>query len=184
MVTLEQREALDAEFAAFVADRSGCLVQLAEMLTGDPDQAADLVQSALERTYPRWRRTQEQDLADCVQRGIVDAHRSWWRLPRHRELPVDEFPDRTGLGDLADAQAQRALVGEALAKLTQRERSVLVLKFYADLSEASTAAELGISQGTVKSTVHRALAKLRTMAELADFLPGQGMGQGMLSVPN
>ncbi|MBC3840131.1 SigE family RNA polymerase sigma factor [Streptacidiphilus sp. 4-A2] len=160
------------EFSTFVARRSPQLARLAEQLTGDPHQADDLVQSALERAYPRWRRLQARDPAASVQRILVDEHRSSRRrVTANRELPVGRFPERAGPGDLADGQAQRSLLLGALGKLTPREQSVLLLRFYADHSEAQIAAELGIMPGTVKSTAHRALAKLRRMTELAEARP-------------
>ncbi|MFI9329727.1 SigE family RNA polymerase sigma factor [Kitasatospora sp. NPDC052868] len=168
----EQRECRDAEFSAFVVGNGRRLVRLAELLTGDPHRASDIVQSALERAYRHWHRISADDPTAYVRRIVVNQHRDWWRLLRNRELPTDRAPDRAGPEDLAERQAQRAVLQQALAALTGRERSVVVLRYYADLSEAGIAAELGIAPGTVKSTLHRALAKLRARPELADRLGG------------
>ncbi|WP_323747852.1 sigma-70 family RNA polymerase sigma factor [Catenulispora rubra] len=71
------------------------------------------------------------------------------------------MPEHSAAPDFAHEHSQRTVVLEALATLTKRERHVVVLRYYADLSEAQTAAEVGIAPGTVKSTLHRALTKLR-----------------------
>ncbi|MEZ0096060.1 SigE family RNA polymerase sigma factor [Streptacidiphilus sp. EB129] len=164
----EQQAALDAEFSTFVVNRGRYLHRLAELLTGDPHRASDLVQSALERAYPRWQRIQADDPTAYVRRIIVNGHRSWWHRRLNRELPAEPAPDRAAPGDLAEGHAQRSVVLGALRQLTARERSVIALRFYGDLSESEIAAELEIAPGTVKSTVHRALGKLRAMPELAD----------------
>ncbi|MBP0455021.1 MULTISPECIES: SigE family RNA polymerase sigma factor [unclassified Kitasatospora] len=164
----EQRQRQDAEFSAFVIGNSGQLIRLAELLTGDPHRARDIVQSALERAYLHWHRITADDPTAYVRRIVVNQHRDWWRRLRNRELPTDRTPERPGREDLAERQAQQALLHQALATLTRRERTVVVLRYYGDLSEADTAAELGIAPGTVKSTLHRALSKLRALPELAD----------------
>ncbi|WP_063783343.1 SigE family RNA polymerase sigma factor [Streptomyces sp. XY431] len=170
----EQRERLDAEFSAFVVGIGPRLIRLAELLTGDPHRAGDIVQSALERAYLHWPRitANADDPTAYVRRIVVNQHRDWWRRLRNRELPTDRAPDRPVPADFAEQQAQRALLHQALAALTRRERAVVVLRYYGDLSEAETAAELGIAPGTVKSTLHRALSKLRARPELADRTGG------------
>ncbi|WP_354642735.1 SigE family RNA polymerase sigma factor [Kitasatospora camelliae] len=166
----EQRLRLDEDFTAFVTTKGRQLVRLAELLTGDPHRADDLVQSALERAYPRWHRIAKDDPTAYVRRIVVNQHRDWWRRLRNREVPTDAAPDRVDPVDQVDRYAQRALVLGALARLTVRERTVVVLRYYEDLSEARIAAELHIAPGTVKSTLSRALAKLRTFPELAGRL--------------
>ncbi|MFF2148922.1 SigE family RNA polymerase sigma factor [Kitasatospora sp. NPDC058190] len=168
----EQRQRRDAEFSAFVAGSGRQLLRLAELLTGDPERAKDIVQSALERAYLHWHRITGDDPTAYVRRIVVNQHRDWWRRLRNRELPTDHTPDRPLAEDLAELQAQRALVQQALGALTRRERTVVVLRYYGDLSEAAIAAELGIAPGTVKSTLHRALSKLRALPELADRTGG------------
>ncbi|GGV11877.1 RNA polymerase sigma-E factor [Kitasatospora herbaricolor] len=168
----EQRQDLDAEFSAFVVTKGRQLLRLAELLTGDPHRAADIVQSALERAYPHWRRINADDPTAYVRRIVVNQHRDWWRRLRNRELPADlSWVEPADPTDMTERHAQRALVLGALAQLTARERTVVVLRYYGDLSEARIAAELGIAVGTVKSTLHRALAKLRALPELVGRLP-------------
>ncbi|WP_316526560.1 SigE family RNA polymerase sigma factor [Kitasatospora brasiliensis] len=164
----EQRQRQDAEFSAFVTGHGRQLLRLAELLTGDPDRAKDIVQSALERAYLNWHRITGDDPGAYVRRIVVNQHRDWWRRRRNHELPTDHTPDRPLDEDLAERQAERALLHQALGTLTRRERTVVVLRYYGDLAEAAVADELGIAQGTVKSTLHRAMSKLRALPQFAD----------------
>jgi RNA polymerase sigma-70 factor (sigma-E family) len=166
--------ALDADFTAFVAGNGARLLRLAELLSGDPHRAADLAQGALEKAYLRWHRIESDDPTAYVRRIIVNAHRDWWRLGRGREVAAGVLPDVASPRDLADDQARRELARSALACLTLRERQVVVLRYYADLSEAGIAAELRIAPGTVKSTLSRALARLRALPEFADSDEARG----------
>ncbi|WP_323747547.1 SigE family RNA polymerase sigma factor [Catenulispora rubra] len=154
------REELDADFTAFVAANGGRLIHIAELLSGEPHRAADLAQAALEKAYPRWNRIRSDNPMAYIRTILVNQHKTWWRRYRDREQ-LGNVPERATAYDFAHEHSQRMVVLDALAKLTKRERQVVVLRYYADLSEAQTAAELGISQGTVKSTMHRALARLR-----------------------
>ncbi len=170
----EQRQILDAEFSAFVVAKGRQLIRLAELLTGDPHRAADIVQSALERAYPQWHRITADDPTAYVRRVVVNQHRDWWRRRRNRELPTEPAPqERADPEDLSERHAQRSLVLGALAQLTARERAVVVLRYYGDLSHAQIADDLGIAPGTVKSTLHRALGKLRALPELVGRLQGE-----------
>ncbi|MFF4379235.1 SigE family RNA polymerase sigma factor [Kitasatospora sp. NPDC001547] len=164
----ERRQRQDDEFSAFVAGYGHRLLRLAELLTGDPDRAKDIVQSALERAYLNWHRITSDDPSAYVRRIVVNQHRDWWRRLRNHELPTEQTPDQPFPEDLAERLAERALLHEALGTLTRRERTVVVLRYYGDLAEADIAAELGIAPGTVKSTLHRAMAKLRALPQLAD----------------
>ena len=162
----------DDDFAAFVAAHGSRLLRLAELMCGDPHRAADLTQSALERAYLRWHRIESDDPLAYVRRIIVNSYRDWWRR-RGREWSTETVPERAVPWDIADRQAQEAVVQTALEALTRRERQVVVLRYYADLSEAAIAAELGIAPGTVKSCLARALKRLRTMPEFADTFSGR-----------
>lgn len=163
-----RKAARDVEFGEFVQGSWARLAGLAELLTGDPHRACDLVQSALERCYPRWASIRERDPYGYVRRAVVNAHNDWWRRLGRRELPSAALPDRTLPGDLAVEHAQHDAVQRALDGLSRRERSVIVLRYYEDLSETQIAAVLGVAAGTVKSTAARALGKLRVSADLAD----------------
>jgi RNA polymerase sigma-70 factor (sigma-E family) len=154
----------DAAFVAFVAGAQRDLGHLAWLLTGDTHRAEELVQDTLARTYGAWQRIRHEDPGGYARRVLVNAKTDTWRR-RRREHLVDEIhdsSDRAKLSpDVADVVVHRAEIVAALRVLAPRERAVVVLRYYADLSEVDTAAELGVSIGTVKSTASRALAKVR-----------------------
>jgi RNA polymerase sigma-70 factor (sigma-E family) len=159
-------------FAEFARGNARRLRHIARLLTGDEHRAEDLLQIALARTYRRWDRVSRYDdpLA-YVRRVLVNAHTDWWRRRWRYELPTGQVPDSAATGDLAGDQANRDQLLRALATLTPRERAVVVLRYYADASEADAARTLGVAVGTVKSTAARALAKLRVSPELAEARP-------------
>jgi RNA polymerase sigma-70 factor (sigma-E family) len=163
-VTLDR----DTAFSAFVATRSRHLLQAAYLLTGDPHRAEDLLQTALTRCYLRWDRI-EGDQEGYVRRALVNAHIDWWRRRPWREEPTDELPE-VQLSDTTNDLAVRDAVLTALATLSRRQRAVVVLRYYEDLSEAEIAAVLGCSPGTVKSAASRAMAKLRDAPGLVPVL--------------
>ena len=157
----------DAGFAAYVAANTPRLVHLAELLTGSPHDAPDLVQSALIKVYPRWSRIEADDPTGYIRRVMVNHQNDWWRRKRPREVLTDRLPELAGSCDVAGEHAQRTAVLSALSQLTRRERQVVVLRYFCDLTEAAVAAEAGIAVGTVKSTMTRALRRMRAMPELA-----------------
>jgi RNA polymerase sigma-70 factor (sigma-E family) len=150
----------DEEFATFVAARSRALMRTAYLLTGDLHQAEDLLQTALAKLYVHWGRVREREALDAyVRTTMTRAHISWLRRAASRERPLDVFPDSPAPSgpDVETRDALWALLGT----LPRRQRAVLVLRFYEDLSERETADILGCGVGTVKSQTSRALAKLR-----------------------
>lgn len=166
----------DGEFARFVEERSSRLLLLARHLCGDPDLAEDLTQTVLEKVYLRWARVSAaEDPYRYVRRMLVNVNNDRLRRQPWRETPVAFTPDRAdiavGLGRPTDADQSplldRLILHRALAELTPRERAVVVLRYLEDLSEADTAAELGIRVGTVKSACNRALGKLRDFSRAA-----------------
>lgn len=163
-----KRTELDTDFTEFVEANAHRIRALAQWLSGDPERAADLAQSALERTYARWARIHSGDPMAYVRKALLNQQRDWWRRRQHRpEWPTAEVPDVRTQDDHAAGLAQRDLMLAALAQLTRRERQVLVLRFYADLSDTQVAAELGVAVGTVKSTSARGLRKLRVLLSSA-----------------
>lgn len=150
----------DEAFSAFVTDRSRHLLQAAYLLTGDQHRAEDLLQTALTRCYLRWDAIEGTDPEGYVRRTMVNAHIDWWRRKPWREVPTEALPE-TALPDSTQDQAVRDAVLGALATLSRRQRAVVVLRYYEDLSEAEIARVLGCSAGTVKSAASRAMAKLR-----------------------
>jgi len=157
----------DEAFVAFVAGAQRELSKLAWLLTGDRHRAEDLVQDTVARTYAAWHRVRREDPMAYARRVLVNAKTDTWRR-RRREQLVAEVPEvarRFSSSDVASEVVRRHEVVAALRTLADRERAVVVLRYYADLSEADTAAALGISLGTVKSTASRALSKLRAVPD-------------------
>ena len=146
------------DFAEFVAARSGALLRTAYLLTGDHHEAEDLVQTALIKVVPRWGRLREPE--PYVRRVLVNESISRWRRRRWRETSVPEVRDRTITGHDVDEQL---VLRQALARLAPKQRAVVVLRYFDDLTEAQTAGVLGISVGTVKSQSRDALARLREL---------------------
>jgi RNA polymerase sigma-70 factor (sigma-E family) len=145
-------------FDAFVRARLPALMRFAHALTGDPHTAADLVQDALERTGMRWSRIERQgDPEGYVRRAILNGRVSRWRKHR-RETLVDCVPERMTSYEVPRHDEQ---LWQLLATLPPKQRAVLVLRYYEDLSEVQIAATLGCSPGTVKSQSSKAIAKLR-----------------------
>ncbi|MBO1330153.1 SigE family RNA polymerase sigma factor [Streptomyces sp. VRA16 Mangrove soil] len=156
-------------FREFVDSRWGALLRVANLLTGgDRHKAEDLVQTALMKVLDRWR--QVEDPERYVRRVMYRHQVSRWRLRRpHREPTFAAPPEGLGIADGTGAADLRIAVAQALARLTPRQRTVLVLRYFEDLSETEVASTLGCSVGTVRSTTHRSLARLRRVApELGD----------------
>jgi RNA polymerase sigma-70 factor (sigma-E family) len=158
------------DFAAFVSSSSHRLFRAASLLTGgDLATADDLVADALARVYLAWPRIRSDDAFAYARRTVVNLHLDWRRLLRRRaETLTDSVPERSARNvDYSNDVAQRDSVARSLLRLTRRERAVVVLRYFLDLTEEATAAELGIAVGTVKSTNARALLKLRVSPDLA-----------------
>ncbi len=161
-------------FAQFVAARQRALQRTARLLTGDWALAEDLVQTALARSWPRWERIRRRDDPEIyVRRVLVNTWASWSRRKWRGEHASQALPDRPAPGDVAAEVAVRMSVDSALGSLTSRERAVLVLRVFDDLSEAQVAQVLGCPVGTVKSTMARATARLRDDPRLAGLLDRQ-----------
>ena len=156
----------DPAFREYVTARRRSLLRTAYLLTGNVADAEDLVQSALAKTYSAWDRIQDMGALDgYVRRAIVNTHISWWRGRRMEELPTDEIPDQAVADHAADSDLQHTL-RQAVDRLPERMRAAVLLRYYEDMTEAEVADVLGVSLGTVKSTVARAVAKLRVDADL------------------
>ena len=164
-------DAEEAGFAQFVAARERALQRTAWLLTGDWALAEDLVQTALVRSWPRWERILRRDDPEIyVRRVMVNTWSTWYRRRWRGEKPTAAVPEGAGAGDMAAEVAVRLAVRDALGVLSPRQRAVLVLRIYDDLSEAQVAEVLDCTVGTVKSTMSRALAKLREDPRLAEFM--------------
>ena len=158
-------------FAQFVEARRRALLRTAWLLTGDWALAEDLVQTALVRSWPRWERIWRRgDPEMYVRRVMVNTWAGWRRRRWRAEQPSGAVPDSPAAGDLAAEAALRVAVRGALGSLSDRQRAVLVLRVFDDLSEAQVAEVLGCAVGTVKSTMARAVARLREDPQLGELL--------------
>lgn len=153
------REGFD-EFASAAATR---LYRTAYLMVGDHHMAEDLVQDVLARVYVAWPRIQG-DPHGYAYRAVghaVTNQRRWWG--RHPESALTDDDDRPSAEDVSESVAVQLELLDALGRLPPRQRVTVVLRYYADLSEAETAGALGVSIGTVKSQHARAMATLRRL---------------------
>ncbi|MHA6758830.1 SigE family RNA polymerase sigma factor [Streptacidiphilus sp. PAMC 29251] len=154
----------EREFREFVAARSKPLLHTAYLLTGDWEQGRDLLQTALAATAARWSKLRDRQQPEAyVRRALyhaqVDRTR---RLSWRRETVTAELPEHPLPGpDHADAIAQRQDIVAALRRLPQRQRAVIVLRYFEDRPDGEIAEILGIAPGTVRSQTHKALTALR-----------------------
>ena len=157
-------------FAAYVAARRRALLQAAWLLTGDWHLAEDLVQTALAKAYLKWRRVDDPDA--YVRRVLTTTYVTWWRRRWRGEQPAETVPDAGRFDDHSGIDVRGQLYA-VLRELPRRQRAVVVLRYFEDLTEAETAAALGCSVGTVKSQASRALASMRSSTALADLAPAR-----------
>ena len=177
-------ESVNGEFRQFVAARWSALTRYAYLLTGDHQTAEDVVQVALEKCWRRWAQIEAASPEAYVRAAIANTAASGHRRKRHRESPLDAL---SGAGepasaDHASAYALRSDLWRALADLTPRRRTIVVLRIWEDRSEAETARMLGISTGAVKSQLSKAMAHLRidpSVRNVAGLGPGDARPQAM-----
>jgi RNA polymerase sigma-70 factor (sigma-E family) len=155
-----------SDFESWLVAREPSLQRLAVLLAGDSHSAQDLVQATLAKLYLAWDRLDDREHVDAYARRILlNEFRSGWRRPwRRREVVTDEVPERAA--PIHEYDGTREAVWRYVTKLPPRQRAVIVLRYYEELTESETAEVLGISVGTVKSQSSRAIATLR-----ARFLP-------------
>ncbi|GAA3274398.1 SigE family RNA polymerase sigma factor [Dactylosporangium vinaceum] len=158
----------ETEFSAFVAERAHALLRTAYALTGDRHAAEDLVQSALAKAFARWRRIDEPE--PYLRRMIYNDFVSAWRSPRRRrEVSVAEPPERGSPAIVESDTALRLLLRDALQQLPPRQRAVLILRYFEDLTVEETAAVLSCRPGTVASQASRALTRLRELVPQVEW---------------
>ncbi|WP_373689999.1 SigE family RNA polymerase sigma factor [Saccharopolyspora gregorii] len=152
--------ATEDDFAEFVRVALPGLMRYGHALTGNPHDAADLVQTVLEKVGARWARIRQQceEPRAYVRKAMANAHVSRWRRAR-RETLLAEFPDVPAVE--SPDRLENEPLWQALRGLPPRQRAVVVLRYYEGLSEAEIADTLGVSAGTVKSQASKALATLR-----------------------
>ncbi|MGE3379007.1 MAG: SigE family RNA polymerase sigma factor [Nocardioides sp.] len=153
--------ARDGEFSAYMAARQGALLRTAYLLTGDLASAEDLVQTAFAKLYLSWDKVQNRESLDgYVRRIMINEHNSLWRRAwKRNEVTTAAMPERSADDEYDDGRV--AAVWELVRTLPRKQRAVIVLRYYEQLSEAEIATALGVSTGTVKSQASRALAALR-----------------------
>jgi RNA polymerase sigma-70 factor (sigma-E family) len=166
-------EARDADFTMFMEQAGPALLRTAWLLTGDHHRAQELTQAALVKTYVAWPRVREGEALAYARRVLVNHRTDVWRATR-REVSTDDPPElpgrRPSSGRQRDAEGtsdDRDQVVRLLRTLPQQQRTVVVLRYYTDLSEQATAEALGISVGAVKSAGSRGLAALRAALSTA-----------------
>ena len=156
-------------FETWAASRQHALLRSTFLITADLHRAEDLVQDALFKVALRWDRLQAGNPDAYIRTIINRSNISWWRS--RRESPLELVNDELGHSDPdPDAQERPMLVRDALARLTLKQRAVLVLRYFDDLTEAQTAEILGVTVGTVKKQAAVAQQRLREIApELRDL---------------
>jgi RNA polymerase sigma-70 factor (sigma-E family) len=155
------------DFSAFVMSRWPGLVRLAFGLTGDRCAAEDIAQATLARAFVAWRRVRRADDPDAyLRRILVNTSNRRFRRRRVAEEPGD--PPETAVEGPADMVGERAALLAALRQLPPRQRAVVVLRYWEDLTDTQIGAALGCSPGTVRSQLSRALARLRENPALGE----------------
>ncbi|SFQ45720.1 RNA polymerase sigma-70 factor, sigma-E family [Amycolatopsis arida] len=163
------------DFGEFVHAALPGLLRYGHALTGNPHDAADLVQSVLEKIGSRWPHVQRKtgDPLAYIRRSMANAHISRWRRLR-RESLVADIADATDTRSVTHSDPfEHEPLWQALRALPPRQRAVIVLRYYDGLSEAEIAASLGVTQGTVKSQASKAIASLRAKLTPAERPEGR-----------
>ncbi len=154
------RQSEDDRFADFVRAQSATLFRTAYLMTGDYQRAEDLLQSTLVRVYQRWPQVDAMDQPVAYARKIlVNQTVSWWRRRSSHEPPLSQGHEPYWQGRM-DEVAEHERVWAAVLTLPPRQRAVMVLRYYEDLSEQAIAQALAIAPGTVKSHSHAAARRL------------------------
>ena len=164
---------VDDDFAEFVNARWASLYRLAYLLAASHSGAEDLLQTTLEKAYMNWSRIGRLEYAEAYVRRmlattLVSSRRRAWT----RERPTDAFPDLAGEAEDVPV-LDRSLLWPLVCALPDRQRAVIVLRYYEDLSEAQIADVLGCAPGTVKSQSHAGMTALRRA------LAATGVGEGV-----
>ncbi len=156
---------MQRDFDAFVAARSGALLRTAYLLTHDHALAEDLLQTSLTKAWFAWSRLDGRP-EPYVRKILVNTYATWWRRKWNGEHATEDLPEQAGADQTENVAAGHDL-WSAMERLPRRQRAVVVLRYFEDLTEAETAQVMGCSVGTVKSQTSKALAKLRIDPALA-----------------
>ncbi|PVE11063.1 SigE family RNA polymerase sigma factor [Streptomyces scopuliridis] len=159
---LAERADAEAAFTAYVQERRASLYATAYHLTGDRFEAEDLLQSALFSTYRAWDRISDKAaVGGYLRRTMTNLHISAWRRRKLNEYPTEELPETAGDTDAMRGTELRAVLWQALSRLPELQRTMLVLRYYEGRTDPEIAEILDISVGTVKSSIWRSLRRLR-----------------------
>jgi RNA polymerase sigma-70 factor (sigma-E family) len=165
------RKAEEQGFREFAVTHAASLRRTAFLFCGDWHTAEDLMQASLMKLYQAWHRVQQQDHVAAYARKILlrtwlDEKRRPWRRIEQRDGELPELADSDADPELVSSRLwARDLVGKALLKVPPRQRAVLVLRYFEDLSVTDCAAVMGCTEGTVKSQTARGLVALRVAVD-------------------
>jgi RNA polymerase sigma-70 factor (sigma-E family) len=164
----------DEEFDAFMTASWASLYRTAVLMTGDSHLAEDLLQTTMGKVYRAWPRVSRAEHPRSYARRILaNEATSWWRKRSSSEMPSEIRSETSSTSGPEDGIVEADWVWRALQQLTARQRAVLVLRYYEDLTGAEIAAALGISEGAVKAHAHHALRALENT-----LTTGAGTGTG------
>jgi RNA polymerase sigma-70 factor (sigma-E family) len=158
-------------FRAFVEGRSSALLRSGWLLTGDWTSAEDLVQTALAAAWPKWE-SLDHSPELYVRKIMVNTFLRWRDRRWNGEIATAKLPEHRAYGDAFAQIDSRTALSAALDRLPARQRAVVVLRYFADMTEAQTAQTMGCSVGAVKSHASKAMARLREAPGLAELLTG------------
>lgn len=164
----EAKRRKDRDFTAFVASATPSLMRTALLLTDSQAAAQDLVQATFVKVYLAWPRVRQGTATSYARRILVNERTDTWRRTR-REVVVDAVPEVRATPP--PEHAQRAEVLALLRRLPASQRRIIVLRYYEDLSEQTTADHLGMSVSAVKSATHRAMTTLRSILSNEEVRP-------------
>ena len=163
----------EERFTEFVRAYSASLFRTGYLITGDYQRAEDLLQSTLVRLYRRWPRVEVMERpVGYARKVLVNQAISWWRTRSSRETPMLVL-NEPGWGGFVDEITEHERVWKAVVSLPPRQRAVMVLRYYEDLSEAEIAETLGVARGTVKSHAHAAARRLAELLGEPTATPAQ-----------
>jgi len=178
-ISAENEAGEPADFAAYVAERRSSLLRTAHQVAGDRTEAEDLLQEGLLKTYQAWHRIEDKAVVGSYLRRTMTNHQiSQWRKRRVEEYPTDELPERGYDGESMTQVEMRVAVARALMRLSARDREALSLRYYGAYTDTEIAERMGVSVGTVKSALWRALRKLRddpALRPLAAYVTSDGL---------
>ncbi|MFI6285809.1 SigE family RNA polymerase sigma factor [Streptomyces sp. NPDC051018] len=159
----------DGGFEEFVAARGPRLLRVAWLLTGDAHLAEDLLQTVLARVWPKWQKIAGDHPEAYIRKALIHTHASWWRRRWRGEVPHGEVPETEPRAayDVYEIVDLEQSLAAAVRALPVRQRAVVVLRYFEDLSVEDTAATLGCAPGTVKSQSAKALRTLRALLPTA-----------------